>query len=237
MQIILLAAGRGLRLGNKTATTPKTLLPVGGKPVLLHILQGLARYPEDRIVVVGGFEFNRLGDFLSSQPIKTVLVRNTDYEKGNLLSLLAAQSHIHDAFCLMNSDHVFSRPILEKVFQPVKRITAVCDFDRTLGPDDMKIVHRLDGTLGRMEKTLPSYDGGYIGITIVPKEKAPIYWKGAWHVRKTLGEEASVEKILNILAEQGELIDILDVSGHVWFEVDREEDLAVAEKKIRRMEI
>ena len=88
MQIILLAAGRGLRLGNKTATTPKTLLPVGGKPVLLHILQGLARYPEDRIVVVGGFEFNRLGDFLSSQPIKTVLVRNTDYEKGNLLSLV-----------------------------------------------------------------------------------------------------------------------------------------------------
>ncbi|MBI4411907.1 MAG: hypothetical protein HY541_05435 [Deltaproteobacteria bacterium] len=165
------------------------------------------------------------------------MARNPDFEKGNILSILCAREQVTGDFCIMNADHVFSRLILEKVFQPVGRITAVCDFDRPLGDDDMKIIRKPDGTLARMEKTLEPYDGGYIGITLVPKEKAAVYWAGARQVRQRLGEGASVEKVLNLLAEQGEPIDILDVSGDVWFEVDTEEDLAVAEEKIRKMEI
>lgn len=42
MRLILLAAGYGTRLGALGAARPKALLPVGGRPVLDHLVEGLA---------------------------------------------------------------------------------------------------------------------------------------------------------------------------------------------------
>lgn len=38
---VLMAGGRGTRLGARTKTTPKPLLQVGGKPIIEHIISGL----------------------------------------------------------------------------------------------------------------------------------------------------------------------------------------------------
>lgn len=43
MKAIVLAAGRGQRLRPLTDTCPKPLLPVGGKPLIVHHLEALAR--------------------------------------------------------------------------------------------------------------------------------------------------------------------------------------------------
>jgi len=51
---IILAAGRGTRLGSLTLDRPKPMVEVAGKPVLEHILQGLAGSGlEDFLLVVG----------------------------------------------------------------------------------------------------------------------------------------------------------------------------------------
>ncbi len=51
---VLLAAGRGTRLGAITATYPKPLLDVGGRPIVGHILAGLARAGVHEAVIVTG---------------------------------------------------------------------------------------------------------------------------------------------------------------------------------------
>ena len=57
---VVLAAGRGTRMGALTATTPKPLLSVAGRPIIEHILGGLAAAGVQRAVVVTG----HLGDAL-----------------------------------------------------------------------------------------------------------------------------------------------------------------------------
>lgn len=44
MQAVVLAAGKGTRLGSLTATVPKPMLPAGNRPIIGHVLDLLARH-------------------------------------------------------------------------------------------------------------------------------------------------------------------------------------------------
>lgn len=52
---VVLAAGRGSRMGALTAATPKPLLAVAGRPLIAHVLGGLAAAGVRRAVVVTGY--------------------------------------------------------------------------------------------------------------------------------------------------------------------------------------
>jgi dTDP-glucose pyrophosphorylase len=53
-QAVLLAAGRGTRLGDLTLGTPKPLLEVGGRPIIFRILDGLAAAGVRHVTVITG---------------------------------------------------------------------------------------------------------------------------------------------------------------------------------------
>ncbi|MBM4320325.1 MAG: nucleotidyltransferase family protein [Deltaproteobacteria bacterium] len=52
---VLLAAGRGTRLGRLTEHCPKPMLDVAGRPIIGHILGGLAEAGVRRVVIVTGY--------------------------------------------------------------------------------------------------------------------------------------------------------------------------------------
>jgi dTDP-glucose pyrophosphorylase len=51
---VLLAAGRGTRLGAITANYPKPLLEIGGRPIIVRILDGLVRAGLKEVAIVTG---------------------------------------------------------------------------------------------------------------------------------------------------------------------------------------
>ena len=55
MFAVVLAAGRGTRMGALTASTPKPLLPLQGRPIITHILGGLAGAGVTRAAIVTGY--------------------------------------------------------------------------------------------------------------------------------------------------------------------------------------
>ena len=57
MQVVLLAAGLGSRLGALTKDIPKALINVAGKPLMFHALEFAARLRPAQILVVGGYGF------------------------------------------------------------------------------------------------------------------------------------------------------------------------------------
>src|SRR6188472_4281502 len=51
---VLLAAGRGTRMRELTADLPKPMIKVRGKPILLHIIEGIqAATVKDFLIIVG----------------------------------------------------------------------------------------------------------------------------------------------------------------------------------------
>jgi len=52
---VVLAAGRGARMGEITRQIPKPMLPVKGRPLLEHVLDGLAEAGVERLLIVIGY--------------------------------------------------------------------------------------------------------------------------------------------------------------------------------------
>lgn len=236
---MILAAGTGTRLEDKTESLPKTLIPLNGQPILSYILRGWKHYsPPLDFVVIGGFCIDKLKNYLNEAAPNARVIENPEYKKGNLKTALCARSHISGSVCFVNADHVYPKKILDKLMQdPLEQITAVCDFDRPLTNDDMKMALRPDGSLKEMYKTLTSWNGGYIGMTLIPASQLSTYWTMADQVLEKQGEMINVEMVLNELVKAGETVKILDASGSLWIEVDTAEDLKNAEQKIDQIKI
>jgi glucose-1-phosphate cytidylyltransferase len=64
-QTILLCGGAGQRMGDLATAVPKPMLSVGGRPLLWHIMRGLAQYGSDDFVLAVGHLGHVVKDYFS----------------------------------------------------------------------------------------------------------------------------------------------------------------------------
>jgi choline kinase len=236
MKGVILAAGRGSRLGEATESLPKPLMPVAGRACIDFAIEALLAVA-DEVIVVTGYRASLIEDHLAREwpatPVRTV--RNSDLEAGNLTSLGAARALIGDAaFILTNADHLFPADMYTRHFGPAAdALQIACERERPVLPDEMKVIEK-DGSLLAISKTLPKYDGAYIGTTVIGQAHRAAYWSAFDRVHATQDlASASVEMVLHELAQEPVTAPrVCWLSGLKWFEVDTPEDLAIARESL-----
>src|SRR4029450_1199792 len=62
---VLLAAGRGTRMRELTADLPKPMIKVRGKPILLHIVEGLQAAGIKDFLIIVGYHGDAVRDYFS----------------------------------------------------------------------------------------------------------------------------------------------------------------------------
>src|SRR5207249_9705986 len=60
---VLLAAGRGTRMRELTADLPKPMIKVRGKPILLHIIEGLQAAGIKNFLIIVGYHADAVRDY------------------------------------------------------------------------------------------------------------------------------------------------------------------------------
>jgi 1L-myo-inositol 1-phosphate cytidylyltransferase len=174
-EALVLAAGTGSRLRAGKADPPKPLQPVAGRPMLARTLLALRAAGVRRVVVVVGFQGDRIRDYLGRDPslaaagLELVVVDNPDYLCANGVSVLAARAALAGPFLLSMSDHVYDPSI--------PRLAAAADLaaadlylcvDRRLeevyDPDDATKVVTSAGRILDIGKTLSCYDAVDTGV-------------------------------------------------------------------------
>ena len=120
---LLLAAGSGSRLRPLTLHAPKCLTLVGGKPILERLVDSLRAQGIDRLIVVIGYQGDRIREFLHqhASDMRIDYVTNVDYAStNNIYSLWLAREQIRESFLLVESDLVFETSMLDDMLQPDK---------------------------------------------------------------------------------------------------------------------
>ena len=231
MRGVILAAGRGSRLGAATVSLPKPLLAVGGRACIDFAVEALLGIVSE-VVVVTGYQADQVEAHLAQRwgesPIRAV--RNPDLEAGNLTSLRAARSLLgEDPFVVTNADHLFPTDMYTRHFRPGEDVTIACERERAILDDEMKVL-AADARLTDIAKTLTRYDGAYIGTTAVGAEMVARYWTAFDAVAAEADiRTASVEMVLARLAADTATAPRLQwIEGLRWYEVDTQEDLALA---------
>jgi len=238
MQVMIMAAGLGSRLKDLTTAKPKALIEAGDRPLIDYALAFAKAAGGQRRIVVGGFHHGDVAAQVARVAGDAVIVENTEYRKGNLISMLTGKRVLEDgSFLLMNTDHIYKPTIAAVVAaacQGATEVTGFVDYDRTLGADDMKVQLDANKHVAAMAKTLPAWDCGYVGMTFVPAARRADYFAAADRVLATKGDASHVESILVELAGAGKAPAIADISGHGWLEIDEPHERAHADEVLAR---
>ncbi|MEL7473771.1 MAG: sugar phosphate nucleotidyltransferase [Planctomycetota bacterium] len=94
MNAVIVAGGRGSRLGALTADRPKPLVEVGGRPVLWHVIQVLRSHGVDRVIVAAGYRSEQVVD--ACEHDANVEVVNTGANTGNAARLARVLDRLGD---------------------------------------------------------------------------------------------------------------------------------------------
>jgi NDP-sugar pyrophosphorylase family protein len=116
MQAVILAAGRGTRMGVLTEQLPKPMLEVAGKTLLEHKFDALPQDVHEIIIVVGYLKETisaKFGDTYNGKSI--IYVEQRNIVGGTMDALLQAKPYLTEKFIVMMGDDIYTKEDIQAV--------------------------------------------------------------------------------------------------------------------------
>jgi choline kinase len=240
--VVVLAAGRGSRLGALGGETPKWLLPVGGRPIADRHLAGIVAADEHvaSVRVVTGHAAPAIERFLAGREDAPAVrvVANPDFEAlNNWWSLLLALRELPEdgPVAVVNGD-LLTHPdwlsgFLADAAEGDREGLLAVDTERTLTDESMKVALAPDGTLARIGKVdVPDPVGEYVGILAA---RGAVLRALRARLEEFVGREAAADEwyegAIGRTAADGLPWHIWTTPGSGWVEIDDDDDLSAAE--------
>ncbi len=107
MKAVILCGGRGTRLGEHGRTLPKALFPIGGKPIIWHLLKIYSSYGMNDFVLCLGYLGDQIREYVGSLEENwaiTCIDTGTDTNTGGRIKLIEDQLAGADRFCVTYGD-------------------------------------------------------------------------------------------------------------------------------------
>ena len=114
MQVVIIAAGRGVRMGDLTNDTPKPMLKINGRPILEYILANLPDEISEVVLVIGykgEIIKSYFGDQYKNKKISYIIQEDLN---GSGDAVWQAKDLLKDKFLVLNADDLYCFSDLEK---------------------------------------------------------------------------------------------------------------------------
>lgn len=241
MKALILAAGRGKRLGEAQGPTNKCMLELGGKPVIEYNLERAAELEDvDEIIVIVGYRaediINRYGTDFNGKKVKYVM----QWEQKGLVHAIECSKNVlgGDDFFLLLGDEVLinskHRTMLKKFKE--EKLFGVCGVciakDRSKISRTYTVIVDDEGRIFRLiekpKKALNDFQGTghcvFKNELLSYIERTPIH-----HERK----EKELPDLIQCAVDDGHIVKIFPVCDE-YTNINTEEDLREAEEIIKK---
>lgn len=239
MQAIILAAGMGKRLKNLTRNNTKCMVKVNGISLIERMLHQLEKRNLSKIVIVVGYEGQKLIDYINTLEIRTpiVYVENPIYDRtNNIYSLALAKEYMcQEDTLLFESDLIFEDLVIDVLLDDKRETLVLVD----------KYESWMDGTCIKIgeDDSIESFVPGKKFVF----EDIPEYYKTVniykfsqdfsmnYYVpfleaySKALGNNEYYEQVLRVITMLDDApIRAKRLNGQLWYEIDDIQDLDIA---------
>jgi choline kinase len=235
MKAIILAAGRGSRLGNLTEDKPKCMVALKGKPLINYQIDALTKSGINDIAVVGGYLKEKI-----FHPQITRFFENKNWHKTNMVSsLFAAHNWLKKYNCIVSYSDIFYTYLTVKKLKLSKEdISITFDknfmelwkkrFDNPLDDlENFKVDQKNCLTeIGGKSSDISEIEGQYMGLLkFTPR---------GWEKVRIMLEDRKIDNLdmttmLNLLIQNGVIINAIAINDS-WGEIDNVSDLKLYEK-------
>jgi len=242
---LILAAGRGRRLGPLGDTRPKCLLSFGGRTLLERHVSTLRALGVEEIRVVVGYRRRDVASELARLPGRAVeLLENPAFERGSLWSLARGCASLRGGgdVLLMDADVLCSPAVLAPLVRTPGTGLLV---DRGCDLHDLEAVKVAvrDGRVVDFAKRLDpgirfDYVGESVGFFRIEARAADrLADEVERRVRASRADESRLDEpyehaLSTLLRGEAERCRVHDVTGLPWIEIDFPEDLERARYEI-----
>ena len=224
MHAVILAAGRGTRMGNLTDSVPKPLLEIAGKSLLAHKLEALPPEVTEIIIVIGyqgELIKEALGDSYADRPIRYVVQEELNGTAG---ALWLCAPFLTDRFIVMMGDDIYAHADIERAIATSDWAMVVAEVEHmsaggcVITDPSGRITAIEEGQhegKGLINTNLLALDTRVFSEPMVPKAPGS-------------GEYGLPQTVLAIAEHLS--IPLSAVTASSWIQITAPEDLAVAEQ-------
>lgn len=237
VRAIILAAGRGSRLGNLTDERPKGMVTVAGQPLIARAIGALKAGGVDDIALVTGYRRESLDGF------GLPTFHNPAWASTNMvMSLHSAADWLSRTDCLISYSDIFYDP------RWVERLAA-CPADVAITVDRQWLALwqarnedvladaetlRVDGggrlqEIGGRAATVEEIQAQYMGLLRMTPAGWETFRATVAGLEPARRNAISMTEVLDLMAKAGHAIATVPVDGQ-WGEVDTPDDVALYER-------
>ena len=233
MKAIILAAGKGRRLGTEMPRIPKCLVEINGKSILERQIEILSQYvAADKIIVVTGYKHMMVEKVARKLGVKTIW--NPLIFCENIISLFFGITKVKGKFIVLNGDTLVNENTINELTGMKGNVLVVERWKGSENLDDELFYHDYDKEAMKVEfdgkkitnigKKIGRWEawGEYIGLAKIEDTK-----KLYQAAMKLIGDgfvNYWYESIFNAMIVNGVVFRPLVIKGF-WNEIDTKEDL------------
>lgn len=235
MTAIILAAGVGKRLHGATGGRPKCLVEIGGKSLLLRLLESLVATGVADVIVVAGFGDDAVRAAIGAGPpgVRLRWVRNPRFHEGAILSLWSAEQALDGPVLVMDADVLCSPAMIARLVHATQRNCFLLDASVEVTGEEQMLLVRGERVLDIVRGGAPGYElaGESVGFLKLSAGAARVL-RELLEIRVAAGhtgiehEEVYPELLARVV------VGFERVDGMPWTEIDFPDDVARAERDV-----
>ena len=169
---VILAAGLGSRLKDRTKEKPKAFLEIDGRSLIIRSIENLIDKGITKIIIGTGY-LNEFFDGLKAIYPQIITLRNDDYAStGSMYTLYNLRSLVNEDFLLLEGDLLYEKASLDYLTQDSHKDIILAS-GKTNSNDEVYIEADDNSNLVNMSKKteeLNSIDGELVGISKISLE-------------------------------------------------------------------